>query len=232
MSSARTGCGAASPARIFSKRESYTAENLADVASDTGATHVVSGFLTKAGEEFRIDISIQDMKTNTSLGSEEVKGTGEQSLFAMVDELKTRIKARFGQSGAQPLSEKGLDIGQITTSSPDAFKYYLEGRKFHHRGDYRRSIAFMEDAVKIDPGFAMAYRSMAAAYDSLGNAAKSTESIKKALELSDRLSEREKDHYPAHLLCRVPKKPIPQGPRARGSIAQARSERPLRPFVY
>jgi TolB-like protein/tRNA A-37 threonylcarbamoyl transferase component Bud32 len=76
--------------------QSYTAENLADVASDTGATHVIQGFLTKAGEEFRIDISIQDMKTNASLGSDEVKGTSEKSLFPMVDELKTRIKARFG----------------------------------------------------------------------------------------------------------------------------------------
>jgi tetratricopeptide (TPR) repeat protein len=51
----------------------------------------------------------------------------------------------------------------------------------------------MEDAVKIDPGFAMAYRTMSVAYDALGNAAKSTEYIKKAMELSDRLSERERD---------------------------------------
>jgi tetratricopeptide (TPR) repeat protein len=173
--------------------ESYTAENLAEVASDTGATHVVSGFLTKAGEELRIDVSVQDVKTNSSLGSEEVKGTGEQSLFAMIDELKARIKSHFGQSGAEPLSEKGLNIGRITTSSPEAFKLYQEGRKFYKQGDWRRSIAFMEDAVKIDPGFAMAYRTMSQAHNALGNEAKSLEFIKKAMELSDRLSEREKD---------------------------------------
>jgi serine/threonine protein kinase/tetratricopeptide (TPR) repeat protein len=173
--------------------ESYTAENLADVASDTGATHVVSGFLTKAGEELRIDISIQDMKTKTALGSEEIKGTGEQSIFPMIDELKTKIKARFGQAGAQPISEEELGVGQITTSSPEAFKYYLEGRKFYLRNDLLRSISFMEDAVKIDPGFAMAYRSMSVAYSALGNSTKRLDFIKKALELSDRLSEREKN---------------------------------------
>jgi len=173
--------------------ESYTAENLADVASDTGASHVVSGFLTRAGEELRIDVSIQDMKTNESLGSEEVKGTGEQSFFAMVDELKIRIKARFGQSGVEPLTEKGLNISRITTSSPEAFKLYMEGRRYYKRRDWARSVAFEEDAVKIDPGFAMAYRTMSQAYDALGNEAKSLESIKKALELSARLSEREKN---------------------------------------
>jgi serine/threonine protein kinase/tetratricopeptide (TPR) repeat protein len=173
--------------------ESYTAENLADVASDTGATHVVSGFLTKAGDELRIDVTLYDMKTNATLGTEEVKGTGEQSLFPMIDELKAKIKARFGQSGGEPLFEKELSIGRITTSSPEAFKLYLEGRKFYLQGDWLRSITFMEDAVKIDPGFAMAYRSMSVAYGELGNRAKCLEFIKKALELSDRLSEREKN---------------------------------------
>jgi tetratricopeptide (TPR) repeat protein/tRNA A-37 threonylcarbamoyl transferase component Bud32 len=173
--------------------ESYTAENLAEVASDTGATHVVSGFLTKAGEELRIDVSIQDMKKNSSLGSEEVKGTGEQSLFAMIDELKAKIKSRFGQSGAEPLLEKGLDIGRITTSSPEAFKLYIEGRKYYHQGATRQALSFLEDAVKIDPGFAMAYRAMSVAYDALGDKAKGLECVKKAMELSDRLSEREKN---------------------------------------
>ena len=175
--------------------ESYTAENLADVAADTDATHVVTGFLTKAGDELRIDISIQDMKTNTSLGSEEAKGMGENSIFLLIDELKSRIKARFIYAGSKARSEKIFGVGQITTSSPDAFKLYMEGRKFHYRGDWRRSISLMEDAVKIDPGFAMAYRSMAAAYGNLGgasNQAKGLELIGKALELTDRVSERER----------------------------------------
>jgi serine/threonine protein kinase/tetratricopeptide (TPR) repeat protein len=172
--------------------QSYTAENLAAVASDTGATHIIQGFLTRAGEEFRIDISIQDMKTNTSLGSEEVKGTSEQSLFPMVDELKARIKGRFKPSADQPAFQKDLNIGQITTSSPDAFKYYLEGRRIFLAGDYRRSLPFMEDAVRIDPGFAMAYRSMGAAYHNLGNYTKAREYRQKALDLSDRLTEPER----------------------------------------
>jgi tetratricopeptide (TPR) repeat protein/TolB-like protein/predicted Ser/Thr protein kinase len=173
--------------------ESYTAENLMDVAADTGASHVVSGFLTKAGDELRIDITLHDMKTNATLGTEEVKGTGEQSLFAMVDELKTKIKARFGPSGVKALPEPGLDISQITTSSPEAFKLYVEGRKYWKQGDVSRCLSFVEDAVKIDPGFAMAYRTISQAYYALGNEAKSLESIKKAMEFSDRLSEREKN---------------------------------------
>ena len=185
------------------------------MASDTGATHIVQGFLTKAGEEFRIDISIQDMKTNASLGSDEVKGTGETSLFPMVDELKTRIKSRFKPSAAQPVFVKDINIDKITTSSPDAFKYYLEGRKLYLAGDNRRSIPFMEEAVRIDPGFAMAYRSMGAAYQNLGNITKARECFQKALDLSDRLTE------PERLIIQVNLCLVPPSNRDPGSVSKA-----------
>jgi tetratricopeptide (TPR) repeat protein len=49
----------------------------------------------------------------------------------------------------------------------------------------------MEKAVHIDPEFAMAYRSMAMSYWNLGLSLQYDENMKKALDLSERLSERE-----------------------------------------
>jgi tetratricopeptide (TPR) repeat protein len=57
---------------------------------------------------------------------------------------------------------------------------------------YEESIPSFEKAIALDPRFAMAYRKMAVAY---GNAAKweeRTKYMQKALELSDRLTERER----------------------------------------
>jgi len=50
----------------------------------------------------------------------------------------------------------------------------------------------MEKAVAIDPGFAMAYRSMAMSYNNLGLMSERRKYIEKALSLSDRLSDRER----------------------------------------
>jgi len=170
--------------------QTYTAEHLAAVASDTGATHIVQGFLTKAGEELRIDISIQDTKTSTSLGTDEVKGKGEQAFFGMVDTLKTRLKSRLNVSAAGPKIDKRR--GEVTTSSPDAFKSYLEGSRLVLAGHPRLGITFYEEAVRIDPGFASAYARLAAAYVNTGDTPKAREYIQKAVDLSDRLPERER----------------------------------------
>jgi tetratricopeptide (TPR) repeat protein len=50
----------------------------------------------------------------------------------------------------------------------------------------------MEKAIAIDPGFAMAYRSVAMAYGNLGYSADEKKNIQKAFELSDRASDRER----------------------------------------
>jgi tetratricopeptide (TPR) repeat protein len=50
----------------------------------------------------------------------------------------------------------------------------------------------MEKAVAIDPGFAMAYRSMAMSFSNLFYTSEKQKCLKKAFELSDRLSDRER----------------------------------------
>jgi tetratricopeptide (TPR) repeat protein len=83
-------------------------------------------------------------------------------------------------------------VGNITTSSPEAYKYYIEGRKYHNKGKERQSIALVEKAVEIDPEFAMAYRSLAMSYNNLGLLSERRKYMQKALELSDRISDRER----------------------------------------
>ena len=50
----------------------------------------------------------------------------------------------------------------------------------------------MEKAIALDPGFAMAYRKMATAYGNMGKPGERAMYLQKALELSDRLTERER----------------------------------------
>jgi tetratricopeptide (TPR) repeat protein/tRNA A-37 threonylcarbamoyl transferase component Bud32 len=170
----------------------YASEDLQNVASGCGATHIIQGILTKSGNSFRINAILQDSGTLKNIASEEVNGQGQESFHAMVDDLKTRIKQDFQLTPQQMSSDPDKDINQITTSSAEAFRYYSEARKYHLREEYRKSIALLEKAVAIDPEFAMAYRSMATAYDNLYLHSEAEKYIKRAMELSQRLSDREK----------------------------------------
>jgi tetratricopeptide (TPR) repeat protein len=117
---------------------------------------------------------------------------GEAEIFPKLDEFTKEIKAGLNLSSEQIASDFDKEVGKITTSSPEAYKYYSEARKYHLKNDYREAIQLYDKAVALDPEFAMAYRGMAAAYGNLGYVSKSREYIQKAFKLSDRVSDRER----------------------------------------
>jgi tetratricopeptide (TPR) repeat protein/tRNA A-37 threonylcarbamoyl transferase component Bud32 len=174
------------------KAKSYSSDVLKEVAERGRVNHILQGNYTRAGENFRINIMLHDANTEELIGSESVEGIGEASIFSMVDELTKKIKANFNLSQAEVDSDFDREVGKITTSSSEAYRYYNEGRKYLGEGDYQRSIELTEKAIEIDPEFAMAYRSLAMSYSNRGFYAERTQYIQKALELIDRLSDRER----------------------------------------
>ncbi|MGB7296994.1 MAG: protein kinase, partial [Candidatus Aminicenantales bacterium] len=172
--------------------KSYTREELRKVSSQGRASHILVGDFTRAGENFRINMVLQEAATGELLGSESVDGKGAESLISMVDDLTRRIKANLRLSEDAIAGDIDEEVGKITTSSAEAYTYYNEGRNLHHRGQYRESIQAMERALALDPEFAMAYRSMAMAYNNLLMFSEKTKYLKKAFDLAGRLSERER----------------------------------------
>ncbi len=172
--------------------ETYSSEVLEQVAGLGGVNHILQGAYARAGDEFRINVMLQEAPSGELIASESVAGKGEEGIFSMVDELTRKIKANFKLSEQQIAADIDREIGKITTNSPEAYKYYAEGRIFFNSGDYRRSIQLMEKAVEIDPGFAMAYRSMALGYYNLGLFSERKKYMEKALGLADRLSDAER----------------------------------------
>ncbi len=172
--------------------ESYSSDTLKQVAAQGGINHILVGNYAKAGDIIRINVTLQQARTDKTLASEGVEGMGEESIFSMVDELTKKIKANFELSPEEIASDIDREVGNITTSSPEAYKYYVEGRRYHLKGESRQSIALMEKAVEIDPDFAMAYRSLAMSYLNLGLLSEGDKYMQKALESSDRISDRER----------------------------------------
>jgi len=172
----------------------YSSQVLKEVAARGGVENVLVGNFTRANDTFRINVSLQKASTGEFIGSESVEGYGEKDFYAMVDELTKRIKANFKLSERQIITDIDKEVGKITTSSPEAYKFYSDGRRYHLNGEYQKSIESMLKAVDIDPDFAMAYRSLASAYSNIGpffySAKKNAR--QKAFELRDHVSERER----------------------------------------
>jgi serine/threonine protein kinase len=170
----------------------YSSEVLREVANRGRADRILVGNFTRAGDTFRINAALQNGHTGELFGSESVEGIGERSFYAMVDELTRRIKAYFELTEEEITADIDSRIETITTSSPEAYKLYSEARTYHLQADYWRSIGIMQKALEIDPEFAMAWRSVAMAFNNLELRPAKLEAITKAFELRDKVSERER----------------------------------------
>jgi serine/threonine protein kinase/Tfp pilus assembly protein PilF len=172
--------------------KSFSSEVLKEVAAQGGVSHIARGSYSKAGDVLRIDMTLQDAQSGEPIATQRVEGKGEESIFAMVDELTKWAKTSLKLSAEQMANDPDNLIEEVTTSSLEAYKFYLEGRRLFWARQWQQSNESMEKAIAIDPGFAMAFRSMGMAYRNLNRPDESRKYLQEALKLSDRLPEREK----------------------------------------
>ena len=81
---------------------------------------------------------------------------------------------------------------EATTPSLEALKAYSMGITTGRTKGDAEAIPFMKRAIELDPNFAMAYVGLAVEYSNLGRASLAADNAKKAYDLRDRVSDRER----------------------------------------
>ncbi|MCJ7679672.1 MAG: protein kinase, partial [Candidatus Aminicenantes bacterium] len=170
----------------------YSLADIREIARRSGIRYALVGKIFMADNVFRLNTQLLEARTGRVVDSETVEGTGEESVFVLVDDLTKRIKQDFQLSADEIASDIDEDVGKLTTTSPEALKYYRNGLKFYENGEYTDSISALETAVALDPAFAMAYRALAGAYTSLGYESEARDRLKRAFDRAENLSSREK----------------------------------------
>ena len=163
-----------------------------EICRREGIEALVTGFYTKGGDIFTTAVTVYDVDTKKSLESTRSSGTGEQSFFEIqIDELSKKIAQGIGIADDQ-LGAAQFKVADVTTSSMEAYRYYLEGRENYlkyYRDEAR--IAF-EKAIELDPDFAMAYYYLAASFNSLQNIKARNSAMEKAKALSGETTEKDR----------------------------------------
>ena len=169
---------------------SYSSDVLREIASRGNCTHVLSGNYILDGEKLRINTDLIDAATGNTISTEHIEGVGVDIMFDLVDELTPRIKKGLELSAEQIASDTDLMIAQITTPIPEALDFYQRGwrARWEGTGGYFEA---MEQAIELDPEFAMAYRSLSQTFYNQRNTSKGREYMRKAFEFRHRASEAE-----------------------------------------
>ena len=102
------------------------------------------------------------------------------------------MRARLGESMAS-IQKLSTPYTNVTTTSLQAFHAFSLGEEEHRMGrDFPQASSFYQEALRLDPSFAMAYARLGVAYGNQGAFTKAIEYLKKAYDLRERVTERER----------------------------------------
>ena len=157
-----------------------------NVARDAGVDAYITGALLKIGPtQLRLDVRVQDTGTGQILFSDKLEGQDVQSIFGMVDQLTASIAGSFLPASEVP--QKAPEIEQSSTSNVEAYRHYQLGVDYARRYLGTDAIRELEEAVRLDPQFALAILRLADQYRLQGDLRRGNEIQLKIEQLQSRL---------------------------------------------
>ena len=154
--------------RVASRTSSFSFKgrlvDIAEVGVKLNVDSVLEGSVRKAGSKLRITAQLIDVPGGGHLWSEsydrewgDIFAIQGEIANAIVDGLKVTLADKPGDRLIKP-----------TTENLDAYQLYLQGRFYWNRRELRQAIERLEQAIAIDPDYALAHAGLAATYATLG----------------------------------------------------------------
>ena len=132
----------------------------AQIGQQLGAAYVLTGTLRRAGARVRISAQLVDTHTDFPLWSDRFDRE-MKDVFEVQDEMARKIAEALRVT----LSPQELEaLADKPTENPQAYDLYLRGKRYARRltrQDVEFALQMFENAVSLDPSFALAYAACA-----------------------------------------------------------------------
>lgn len=136
------------------------------IGSELGVNAVMSGRIVQRGDNLTISVELVDVRNNKTLWGEQYDRR-LADLLATQREIATEITQRL-QLKLSGTDQKGLN--KRDTENNEAYQPYLKGR-YHlakrTKDDMQRGIEYFQQAIKLDPNYALAYVGIAESYNTM-----------------------------------------------------------------
>jgi serine/threonine protein kinase/tetratricopeptide (TPR) repeat protein len=170
--------------------EHVTADVAKELCLRTGSKAILAGSVSSLGTQYVVGLEAVACSTGDTLAKEQAEAASKEGVLKALGTAATSLRARLGESLA---SVQKFDVPvEATTPSLEALKAYSMGITTGRTKGNAEAIPFMKRAIELDPNFAIAYAGLSVSYGNLGQASLSADYAKKAYDLRDRVSERER----------------------------------------
>ena len=170
--------------------ERITRDVARELCIRTGSKAIILGSISNLGGQYVIGIDTVGCSSGDMLAQEQEEAASKQDVLKALGKAVASLRAKLGESLA---TVQKFDVPvEATTPSLEALKAYSMGITTGRTKGDAEAIPFMKRAIELDPNFAMAYVGLAVEYSNLGRASLAADNAKKAYDLRDRVSERER----------------------------------------
>ena len=179
-----------------SSDERLTRDLAREVCQRAGSKAFLAGSIATLGTQYVIGLEALNCASGDVLAREQVTAAGKEQVLPALGQAATKLRNEVGES-LSSVQKFDVPLEQATTNSLDALKAYTLARKTGNENGDVEAIPFLKRAIELDPNFARAYDGLGISYSNLNQPSLAADYMKKAFDLRDRVTEREKLHITA-----------------------------------
>ena len=170
--------------------KTLTMDVVSKAADEENVSVIIIPAIKQEGDSYLLSAKIRDTESNITREVEPVRAESKDAVLKAMDQFSKRIRLMLGESPSS-ISDSYTPIVQATTSSLKALKLYAEGMRMRLY-DQETGYDLVEQAVELDPKFALAHAELGRHFYINGNRKRGEEHFKKALNEMNRLTLRER----------------------------------------
>jgi eukaryotic-like serine/threonine-protein kinase len=168
-----------------------------EVSKNLGVDAIVTGRVSHLGDNFLISVELVDAHNGRQIWGKQYNRKSSDLLAVQSEiarEITRELRLRLTTAEEQQLT-------QARAVNPQAYDLYLKGRASWEKGgsdDRKKAIEYYQQAITLDPGYALGYAALAGGYSALITfdelpqkeaGPKAEAAALKAVELDDNLAE-------------------------------------------
>jgi serine/threonine protein kinase/tetratricopeptide (TPR) repeat protein len=162
-----------------------------EICLRTGSKAVLNGSIARFGSEFVIGLNAVNCNTGDLLAQAQAQAASKEAVLNALDAAANQLRSELGES-LTSVQRYATPLAEATTPSLEALKALSMGNQVGSTKGWTASLPFYKRAVELDPNFAMAYLRLATTYGNLNEGGLAKENARRAYELRDKVSERER----------------------------------------
>lgn len=172
--------------------EPLTPDIAREISLRRGIKVVFTGQIDKLEQSYVIALEAVNSQSGEAIARALTQAADKDQILKMLGEAALKLRAQLGES-LSSVQKFNAPIELATTSSLEALNAYSRGHEqLNVKANAAEAIPLYRRAIELDPNFAMPYHALATIYLNQGLPRLSADYSRKAFNLRDRVSERER----------------------------------------